>query len=104
MNCICGRKLGPITSSTKGLCKGCGRSLWLQAAQARLEFTSAQAVHIAERLNRAQAQTCTHGKRPCISQCGVQANYALVWSPIPIEERRKWFCSALQTNTQKEEQ
>lgn len=99
MNCLCGRNLGPITSSTKGRCKGCGRSLWLQAAQARLEFTCSQAAHIAAQLTRKRAHTCTHGKQPCISQCGVRANEALVWSPIPIEERRKWFCSALQTNT-----
>lgn len=97
MNCVCGRKLGPITTSTKGLCKACGRSLWIQAALARLEFTTAQAVYVAQRLNRAQRSVCNCGKRPCYSTCGVQADYTLVWTPIPIEERRRWFHKLLGT-------
>jgi hypothetical protein len=96
MKCVCGKGLGPITTSTKGLCKACGRSLWIQAALARLEFTTAQAVHVAKRLNDSGATTCAHGKRPCISHCGVEADHSLFWRPIPLERRRAWFENLLQ--------
>lgn len=46
---------------------------------------------IAESLAAAHAAVCAHGRRPCITRCGVRRGRLGRWEAIPSEERRAWL-------------
>ena len=91
MNCICGNDLGPITIETRGLCKRCKRSLWIQAAQVR----QIDPRHIAEDLNKAGRSLCEHAQTLCLARCGVML-IDQIWVVVPQDQRDDWFRKALE--------
>ena len=53
---------------------------------------------IVEKLTKARATVCEHGRNPCIMRCGVElvqvahgCTGAWVWIPIPLWRRVKWL-------------
>ena len=47
---------------------------------------------IAAKLNREGAELCIHERAPCYLRCGVHKDSSTgLWTPIPKEERRRWY-------------
>lgn len=94
--CMCGTDLGVVTIETKGLCSKCGRSLWIQAAKARVIDPAA----IAAELNSQNRGHCDHRQSACIARCGVLLVDS-VWSVVPKARRAAWFDNMLNVESRR---
>ena len=84
--CECGYYLGVVTLHTKGLCPGCGLSIWMQVARSYKPKSEA----IAAGLNRRKSSVCIHQHSHCYSRCGVELGPS-GWRAIDTKSRDEWF-------------